>query len=192
MKIKPIESIIKNKKSIQIRVEEGGVQWIGDGGAFYPLYGFPKLNEETIFRFIDVPKDKQHKFTYSEGEFPNGFPTQDAMPGEKLLKIGKIRIQVAGVLLLPIYTDNGVIFINEKYLAPYRDEENGYELYERISNGHYLIAVKTGFLLAGLIAPMKLGEDAETELCTICSQIAAKPYTETDDPNLQLLEKDAE
>ena len=181
MKINPIVSIVKSRKNIQIREDAHGFQWIGDGGAFYPLYGFPKLNEETIFRFIDVPKDKQSKFTYSEGEFPEGFPTQDAMPGEKLLKIGKIRIQVAGVHLLPIYTDNGVIFINERYLVPYRDEENGYELYERNSNGQYLIAVKTGFLLAGLIAPMKIGEDAETELCTICSQLAAKPYSEEED-----------
>ena len=192
MKIKPIESIIKNKKSIQIRVEEEGVQWLGDGCAFYPLNGFPKLNEETIFRFLDVPKDKQNKFTYSEGEFPIGFPLRDNMPGEKLLKRSEIRIVANGVKLLPLYTDSGVIFINERYLAPFTDEENGFELYERKGIEQTIIAVKTGFLLAGLIAPMELGANNEKELCTICSQIAAKPYTETDDPNLQLLEKDAE
>ena len=189
MKIKPIEAIIKNKKTIQIRVDEEGVQWLGDGCAVYPLHSFPKLDEDTIFRFLDVPKDKQNKFTYSEGEFPIGFPLRDNMPGEKLLKRSEIRIVANGVKLLPLYTDSGMIFINERYLAPFADEENGFELYERKGIGQTLIAVKTGFLLAGLIAPMQFNN--EKELCAICAQLAAKPYVETEEDGAQVqMERD--
>ena len=184
MKTKPIESIIKNKRSIQIRADENNVQWLGDGAAFYPLHGFPKLNEETIFRFLDVAKDKQNKYTYSEGAFPIGFQLQDNLPSDKLLKQSDLRIVDGGVKLLPLYADSGMIFINERYLAPFADEEIGFELYEIKGIGQTLIAVKTGFLLAGLIAPMQFNN--EKELCAICAQLAAKPYVETEEDGAQV------
>lgn len=156
MKIKAIESIVKGNRNIQIKAGPGGEQWLGDGAAFYPLHGFPKLTEETIFRFFDIPEDKQGKYTYTEGEFPEGSDLRDNHDTDQLLERSEISILDNGVKVLPLFAEDRMIFINEKYLAPFSDEENGVELYERKWSKGSVIAVKTGFLLAGVIAPLVL------------------------------------
>lgn len=161
MKIKSIESILKSKKHIQIMTNDD-IQWIGDGAAFYPLYGFPILEESTIFKFFDIREDKQEKYTYTEGTFPPTIDLTDYCPQDKAVRRGNLLIVQHGEKLLPIFTDSGVVYINAKYLSPFADEET-YELFERKTGGTRVIVVKTGFLLAGIIALCELTELLELQ-----------------------------
>lgn len=164
MKIKSVESIVKSNRNIQIKVGPEGVQWLGDGSAFYPLHGFPVLGEETIFRFFDIPEDKQGKYTYTEGEFPEWADLEDFSKSDRMLERSEIRILASGMKLLPLFTGNRVYFIDERYLTPFSDEENGVELYERRWSTSIVIAVKIGFLLAGIIAPVRMESDKLMEI----------------------------
>ena len=65
MKIKAIEAIIKANKTIVI-IKEDGCQWLGNGSALYPLYDFPKMNQQNIFAMFDIPEDKREKYAYRE------------------------------------------------------------------------------------------------------------------------------
>lgn len=176
MKLKSVESLIKNNRSIQIRTQDD-VQWLGDGSAFYPLHGFPQLSEDTIFRFFDIPEDKQGKYTYQEGVWPPSFDLSDSSESDRLIERAPISIYDSGMKLLPLYTSEGTVFINEKYLGPFADAENGVELYERYTGGQFLIAVKTGFLLVGLIAPLLFHRG--DELKKIVEQIATAGTDDT-------------
>ncbi len=87
--------------------------------------------------------------------WPPSFDLSDSTESDRLVERAQLSIYDSGMKLLPLYTSEGTVFINEKYLSPFADAENGVELYERYTGGQLLIAVKTGFLLVGLIAPVE-------------------------------------
>lgn len=166
MKIKRVESIVKNSRHINIRWRDG-VQWLGDGAGMYPLHGFPLISEDNVFKLLDIPEDKKEKFTYTEGEWPESYDLSDTSPTDVPAERSPIHIIENGVMMLPLHTPDGVLFINVKYLHPFSDEENGVELYVRKVGNQKLIAVKAGFFLVGLIAPVEFGR--YDELKKICN-----------------------
>lgn len=156
MKIKQIESILKAEKTI-IVVETSACQWLGNGAAFYPVHNLPKLTKENIFTIFDIPEEKRDKFYFEERELPNWLNFEDTDKSEQMLDRGSIGINAKGRALEPLKTSLGITFINERYLKPFADADGGYELYERIDAfGRVYIAVKSGFLLLGIISPYDL------------------------------------
>ncbi len=159
MKLKQIESILKPNKNI-VLYTTNEAQWIGDGGAMYPIYGMPHLTEENILVMWDVPEDKRGKwcFRYGENLHPEMFA--DNIDGEQLIERGMSPISVLGGMAEPLKTEQGVLFINQRYLKPFDDLENGYDLYARLDRrGIPYIAVKEGYALVGIISPMAIVND---------------------------------
>jgi len=99
MKINSIQQICKGAKRIELyTVEDKNVQWISDGGAFYPLYNLPQLEQENVFTMFDIPEDKQNKIRF-EHKFtlPQAMCFEDRANGETLLDLTKFTSLKAAV-----------------------------------------------------------------------------------------------
>ena len=155
LKLKQIESILKNKKTI-ITTFAGGCQWLSDGSAFYPVSGLPKLDRDNIFTIFDVPVEKRAAFNFQEVTPPAiCFENTDA--GEQLIGLSDAHIVFEGRTLAPQPTSQGLAFLDVKYLKPFFGVKEGFDIYERINAaGESYFAVKAGFLLLGLIMPVKV------------------------------------
>ncbi len=151
MKIKSIASICKNNKTIML-YEGESCQWIGNGAAWYPLYNLPTLSEEHIFTMFDIPDEKKEKYLFQHFDSMPEFCLNDACDNEVQLERADMLICKDGSTYEPLITENGIIFINERYLAPFADCVDGIDLYERKTpSGQQYIAVKEGFLLLGIV-----------------------------------------
>lgn len=156
MKLSAIQQICKGAKRIELWSDsESRTQWISDGGAFYPLYNLPNLEAENVFALFDIPEKKQDKIYYERKDrLPQALCFQDYLEGEVALDFGTISIYKRGRVLRPLKISLGAIYINEKYLKPFTDSENGVQLYERrTAGGVPYVAVKEGILLVGIILP---------------------------------------
>lgn len=159
MKINSIQQICKGAKRIELyTVADKSIQWISDGGAFYPLYNLPQLKQENIFTMFDIPENKQDKIRFEhKNALPQAMSFEDHANGETQLELGGISVCTRGQVLLPLKTSLGIVYINQKYLAPFKDSKNGVALHERITpSGEVYIAVKEGFLLTGIIRPLDI------------------------------------
>lgn len=159
MKLKQIESIIKPNKNVCLHLTEDA-QWLGDGCAMYPIYGMPLLTEENILTMWDVPEDKREKWNFRSIAAVSPALFDDVFKGEQLLQRG-ISICAKHGLAEPLQTEQGALFINPRYLKPFDDLENGYELYARYDplTRQPVIAAKEGYSLVGLISPIAVVND---------------------------------
>ena len=154
MKIKAVESILKSAKSFIVYRGDVHGQWLGDGCAMYPINNLPCLNEKILFALFDISEDKQSKYFFQERGLPKGIDFRDCVENESILQRSKITFNVVGRELEPLLTAKGSVFINTKYLKPFSDEPDGFELYERISgDGEPYIVAKSGMLIIGIIIP---------------------------------------
>ena len=153
MKIKQIESICKQAKKIAV-IETHEGQWLSDGYAAYPVYNLPKLTKEIIFAMFDVPSEKRDKFQFIHENKDDRYNFEDNDPNELHTQQEHLYIFKEGRLLLPLYTSNGVSFIDRKYIRPFENEENGYDFYERKTpDGRTYIVAKSGLLIVGIMIP---------------------------------------
>lgn len=173
MKLSTIQQICKGAKRIELYSPQDGCQWIGDGGALYPLYNLPRMDGDSIFAMFDIPEGKRDKIhLWQHTTLPENACFTDFAEGEVLVGLGDLEVSLSGRVLVPLKTSHGAIYINRKYLLPFKDSENGVLLYERnTSSGTVYVAVKEGFLLTGIIFPYnvvtpKFVEELET-LCAL-------------------------
>lgn len=156
MKLKQIEAILKAEKTIIVS-ETSACQWLGNGSAFYPVYNLPKLTKDNIFTMFDITEEKRDKFYFEERPLPPHINFEDGDDSEQLLERGAIAFYAQGRTLEPLKTSQGIAFINTRYLKPFSDIDAGYELYERTTAQEKpYIAVKSGFMLLGIISPYDL------------------------------------
>lgn len=153
MIIKNIAKLCKERKRICLYEEpRGGCQWIGDGYACYPLFGMPVIDEGTVFAVLDIPEDRRDSYIVTYEAWPEQLNASDDAE-EKLLLQTDIGLVFKDKALMPARTSRGLLFYDPKYLNPLKDLD-GFELYEREATGGGLyFAVKTGFLLRGIIMP---------------------------------------
>lgn len=170
MKIKAIESLLKGSKQIIVYRSDRYGQWLGDGSAMYPIHNLPNITEKHLYAMFDIPESKQSKYFFQERGIPKTVDLRDCVEGEQLIQRGKISIIAVGRELEPIHTSVGTVFINTKYLKPFSDEADGYELYERKdADGKTYIVAKSGMLIIGIILPFNVAGPAflkELELIT--------------------------
>lgn len=159
MKLKQIESILKRNKNV-IMYDAGGVQWLSDGAALYPVFGMPKLSEENLLTMWDVPEDKRSKWHFHVAS-SIGQDIRDTVEGEYIAKRDMSPVCFKGEIVEPLEMEEGVIFISQRYLRPFDDIENGYELYIRHSSGGVpYVVVKEGYVLVGAVMPMMVIDKA--------------------------------
>lgn len=184
MKIKAIESILKSAKQLIIYRNDRFGQWLGDGSSMYPIHNLPTITDKHLFALFDIPEEKQSKYHFQERGVPKDIDTRDYIENEKLIQRGKLTIVALGRELEPLQTSSGTVFINTKYLKPFADEPDGFELYERhgSESGTYIVA-KSGMLVIGIIHPFNIVGDkflSELEALTDGVRQSLKRQQETE------------
>lgn len=165
MKIKSVESLLKQTKYIALYDDDDKCQWVSNGRAYYPLRNMPWLDEESIFTMLDVPADKREKYIFHHfDKLPTILDFSDIIHGERLFDRDLIMLSMDGNEIEPLKPSSGVVFLDTQYLKPFADERS-VELYERKneSTGTY-IAVKSGLLLLGLIKPAPILNETFVEM----------------------------
>lgn len=148
MKIEKIINICKRCGHITIYYGNGGVQWISDGAAIYPLFGCPIFDEASFCATYDISDEKkQIEFK----EMPKCVDFSDETKNETEVERGG---PIFGALV-PITTSHGVEFIKSQYLTPFADSDNNMlRIYERTNAaGMTYFAIKDGFMLVGIVMP---------------------------------------
>ena len=161
MKLKKVISLCHQRKTFRLfdKISENGeiVQWMGDGCAAYPLNGLPILDEETLCAVFDISEKQLKNTSIRRLTMPDVLNIGDTDPDERVLKDDDFSIIYGGTEVKPLKARNGIIFIQQKYLAPLEDVLDVVQLYERVTpDGQSYIAAKAGLLLAAVIFPYKV------------------------------------
>ncbi|WP_313525415.1 hypothetical protein [Anaerotignum sp.] len=153
MKFSKITTLAKRNKTAVLMQDGDGQQWLSTGSAVYRLENMPLLDEDTVLTVMGVPDDKREKWLARCEDEPRRFLKND-LPDEEEITAEDAGISViyAGSLLTPIYTLDGVIWLDTELLAPTVKKEDGYKRYFIRNMGKQrAIAVKDGMLLSALI-----------------------------------------
>ena len=158
MKLKKVISLCNQQKTFRLfdKISEGGeiVQWMGDGCAAYPLNGLPILDEETLCAVFDISEKQLKNTSVQRLTMPDALNVGDTDPDERVLKDDDFSITYGGTEVLPLRTRTGIIFIQQKYLAPLEDVLDVVQLYERVTpDGQTYVAAKAGLLIAAVFFP---------------------------------------
>ncbi|MGN0488057.1 MAG: hypothetical protein ACI4HO_02210 [Ruminococcus sp.] len=165
------EIIMKIKKIIDLCVKTGqigifndeknDVQWITNGVAIYPLEGLPHLSSGYICALYDINDKKVQKLKiHTYNEMPKGIDLSDTVENESPANILNVTIFADGFSYVPILTEQGQIFIDNKYLIPLTDYQmSDLQFYLRFdSSNRPMIAIKNGFLLVTQVYPINISQ----------------------------------
>lgn len=130
------------------------------------------MDTDNICAMFDITEKKQEKLTFRHNEAPESINWDDTDPAEYQIDDPKLCVRYEGRELLPLHTTAGVIFIQEKYLAPL-DNLDYMRLYERKSrDGGVYIVAKIGMVIQAVIMPMDVVDrvfvDRMEELTALC------------------------
>ena len=155
MKIKAIAQICARTKFVTIYNDASGEQWLSDGGAAYPIYDLPELDERSVLAIFDVPADKWPDWQTLAAPLPTSLNFADDDDSEKQLTMPRIRsINKDGKIRGVALTSKGLRLYNLDYLKPLEDD---FKLYEReTADGEIYLAAKAGVFLKAVIMPLKI------------------------------------
>ena len=163
MKLKKIEKICKASRSVHIYDDvftvgdESGLdcQWIGDESAMYAIDGAPYLDENGVRVLFDIGENNRPKITVVHRDrLPSGICLSDTCEGEEPLEPVDLKMSLGGIPLYLLRDVSGsMIVIRDVYRTPF-DDWGACTCYKRIGeSGEPYVAVKTGFVLRGVILP---------------------------------------
>ncbi|NCC16565.1 MAG: hypothetical protein EOM28_09480 [Clostridia bacterium] len=153
MKFSKITTLAKRNKAAILMKDEDGQQWLSIGSAVYRLENMPVLDEDTVLTVMGVSDDSREKWLARCQNEPahilkNDLPDDVEITAEE----AEISVIYGGKLLTPIYTFDGVIWIDTELMAPTVKKEEGYKRYFiRKSGKERAIAVKDGMVLSAVI-----------------------------------------
>ena len=176
MKLNKIASLCKGRKTFRLHdkpeKDDTIVQWLGDGIAAYQINGLPYLDQENIFALFDIPQAEQSKYVFQHTSITEEINLNDFDPSERVLKDSLLTVTYAGTVLLPLWSDDGILFIQKKYLTPLEDIGEGITMFERRTpQGQRYIAVKAGLMIQAIISPHDvIKETFVSELNSLAAQ----------------------
>ena len=161
MILKNLAKLCNTHKRIFLYSSKQDTQWAGDGKAFYPLYGIPRLNGSTIANVFSVPEKQRGKFDIQELILPDYLDFKDAADaGETQLRPEELSIGYGDSVLYPLRTSLGLRFYDPIYLKPLADKQTTLEMYERVTEGGLVyFAAKAGTFLEAIILPEDVDEE---------------------------------
>lgn len=160
MKLKKVAALCNRQGVFRLcdEVSEDGEvvrQWLGDGVALYPLDGLPLLEEENLRAMFDIKEKKRKKYYIRRSEAPGNLCLDDYDPGEQGLYSDWPMVEYNGFVVKPLSTPEGIVFVQNAYLAPLEDMEDYLRLFERrTESGQRYIVAKNGMEIAAAIMPM--------------------------------------
>lgn len=176
MVIKEISKLCQRRRTAVIYEDARRcTQWISNDRAFYPTYGLPRLDTETLPYVLDIPEKKQAKILFDrKDELPDLLNFSDYDDTERVLPRAGATVGFKNEVFLPVRTSLGLMFINPEQLKPLKDIETEIELYERMAkNGEPYIVAKRGLELKAVILPIYQGEQLLEELETLTWELSA-------------------
>lgn len=167
MKIKAIAKICEKTKIITIYEQKAShgddpIQWIGNSGGVYPVYGLPYMGKEEFLTVLDISEKDKKKYSFTRDPMPPELNFMDSDPSENAIdqSLYDFNISARGGEFQPLQTQQGITFINTVYLTPLKDVLDEVELYERISaDGKIYIAAKVGMLIKAVIMPYMIANE---------------------------------
>jgi hypothetical protein len=157
MIFKNLTALLRGHKRIVLYGDPEELQWVGDGGAIYPLHGMPGMVEDDLPAVFDVPEKDEGKYLIDHHlTLPETLCYKDVDPrGETQLRPEAWVLKRYDTLYVPVQTSRGLRFYNPDYLRPLKDLQNTLEIYERrATDGSMYFALKSGMLLQALILPL--------------------------------------
>lgn len=176
MKFSKIAAIMKREKTAILIEGEDGIQWLSNGAAAYRLENMPLLDEDTVLTIMGVTDDARGKWytgmqVDEKGLFQNDFPGEEEITAEN----AGISIIYGGKLLTPIYTMEGMLWVDTILLEP--TERSEYQrFFLRNAGEHRAIAVKEGMILTAVL--MEYDAWADDGLVDAISNLAERCRTE--------------
>lgn len=157
MIFKNLTALLRGHKRIILYGDPEELQWVGDGGAIYPLHGMPGMVEDDLPAVFDVPEKDEGKYLIDHHlTLPETLCYKDEDPrGETQLRPEAWVLKRYDTLYVSVQTSRGLRFYNPDYLRPLKDLQNTLEIYERrATDGCMYFALKSGMLLQALILPL--------------------------------------
>lgn len=149
MKLKTIESLIKKAGSAVV-VEGADELWLGNGAMLAPVYEFRRLDNDQLRAVLNISEKEAEKISITRtGEIDL---TNDA-PGEELLDLPLLTLEIEGRQNNAYASVDGICYVRTELLAPFLSDNGPTLLYRRKTDRGEVIAIKRGFLLAGLVQP---------------------------------------
>lgn len=170
MKIKKVIALCK--EAGQFCIYEGKQQWLGEGGAIYPLHGAPEFDDETICKAYDIPPKKAAEYIFRHEDFPAEFTEDDQNEHEIPIERKLLSFEWRNEQYTAYEASTGAVVLNRRYLDPF-DDPDGVMLFERRTDkGQMYFAVKAGMLLVGIIMPVAfLTADFEAAVSRFLTEI---------------------
>lgn len=157
MLLKKIISLCTKTEEV-CTIQQGKVQWLGNGQAFYVLNEeIPWLSESMFCAAFDIKQKKAEKMQFSFGEpVPKGYDFSDASADENMVdRIKGIGIQYNGKSLIPFKIGEGIAYIDRAHFAPLADLDSDlvYIFERHAEDGTLFFVVKFGFTVVAVIMP---------------------------------------
>lgn len=174
MKLKKIISLCKARKQITL-FSDGArdQQWLTDGYAVYLLDDILCLDTAALCRLYDINDNQQEKISLNDFlTLPEGLCFYDNENEESEAQELDLSICYNGGILVPFMTEEGIYYIEKKYLEPLTDNSSDTWLFtlRHDSAGRPVIAVKIGLFLVAIILTYKMPELFIDKLETLYKQ----------------------
>lgn len=161
MKFSKIAAIMKKSKTAILFLDKDGMQWLSNGAAIYKLKDMPDLDEDTVLTVMGVADDQKDKWNTASRTDDMG------MLADRVYNEEEITADDAGVCiisngkrLVPIYTCDGMLWIDAALMAPMERKEEGYiRFFLREIEGKRVLAVKEGLILTAIILEVDTWRD---------------------------------
>lgn len=175
MKLKDIAKLCAKTHSIGIS-EVNGTQWLGNGHAYYPVYGLPKLDTDTVAAVLDFSEEKQKQISTLRLKLDDYYDLSDTVNGELLLTNAVLRFLHGGRTVDAWTTEGGrIAFIDAALTKPYLADDCEAQLYlRRTDGGQTYIVGKSGMFISAIMAPFRFEQGKAAELEGRFSALAAE------------------
>lgn len=158
MKIKNVIKACKEHRTIQavcIKYDMGEEKWLGDGRSLWLMPEYMNVDMDSIFGIYDFSEAEQERTQYIlKSANDVGFDFEDSEDGGEIDLLGII-LNISGADIRPVKTEEGVIYIEEKYFNIFKDKQFSLKL-KRMQDKEPYIAAYEGLLLIGIILPSKI------------------------------------
>lgn len=169
MKIKNVIKACKAHRTIQVVYVRNGNEeekWLGDGRSLWLMPEYMNCDMDGIFGIYDFSEAEQEKTQYIlKNARDVSFDFSDSEESGEVDLLGII-LNVSGAEYRPIKTEEGVIYIEEKYFSIFTDKQFSLKL-KRMQDKEPYIAVYEGLLLIGIILPSEIETPALADALAI-------------------------
>lgn len=153
MKIKSVVDICKKSGFMYLIMDKDGIQWLGDGVAYYPLVNAPVFDEESIYSTFDITEKAAEGIIFRNEEIPEGFNFGTDCDGEMYAERNDVVVSYRNKEYYIYHTEDGALYVNVNYLRPL--EKDNVEVYIRYTKDKKPYFVyKLGYMVQAVVAPV--------------------------------------